>query len=134
MMHTITCAQCQVPFGLDDQTYTVLKQSSTNFHCPWGHSNYFPKGPTEAETLRTELNHAKQREARLRDEREAARSEAEHQRRRALGFQGQAAKVKKRVAAGTCPCCKRTFKQLAAHMASQHPEFSKEKVDEPADA
>lgn len=24
----------------------------------------------------------------------------------------------------TCPCCKRTFKQLAAHMKNKHPEFA----------
>jgi hypothetical protein len=27
------------------------------------------------------------------------------------------------VAAGVCPCCKRTVKQLAAHMKEKHPEF-----------
>lgn len=25
--------------------------------------------------------------------------------------------------AGMCPCCRRTFKQLAEHMKSKHPDF-----------
>lgn len=32
-------------------------------------------------------------------------------------------RLKKRAAAGVCPCCNRTVRQLAAHMATKHPEF-----------
>lgn len=28
-----------------------------------------------------------------------------------------------RVSAGTCPCCNRSFKQLAAHMKNKHPDY-----------
>jgi chemotaxis response regulator CheB len=35
----------------------------------------------------------------------------------------QLTKTKKRVANGVCPCCNRTFKQLARHMKAKHPEF-----------
>lgn len=31
-----------------------------------------------------------------------------------------------------CPCCNRTFKQLAAHMASQHPTFTPLDIDQGA--
>jgi hypothetical protein len=30
---------------------------------------------------------------------------------------------KERVSAGVCPCCTRTFQNLAQHMANQHPDF-----------
>jgi hypothetical protein len=32
-------------------------------------------------------------------------------------------RIKKRVAAGVCPCCNRSFKDLARHMAGQHPDY-----------
>lgn len=35
-------------------------------------------------------------------------------------------KLKRRVKAGVCPCCKRTFKQLVAHMKHKHPDFDVE--------
>lgn len=41
----------------------------------------------------------------------------------------RASKLKLRAANGVCPCCNRTFKQLAAHMSSQHPKYA-----EPTDA
>ena len=31
--------------------------------------------------------------------------------------------VKARVAHGVCPCCNRTFKQLARHMKTKHPDY-----------
>jgi hypothetical protein len=58
--------------------------------------------------------------------RQAAREalqEANHFRASRDGMKGALNKVKKRVAHGVCPCCNRTFKQLAAHMAKMHPEL-----------
>jgi hypothetical protein len=34
------------------------------------------------------------------------------------------ARLRKRAKHGVCPCCKRTFQQLARHMKQKHPEFS----------
>jgi hypothetical protein len=31
-------------------------------------------------------------------------------------------RIQKRTAAGVCPCCNRTFQQLARHMKTRHPE------------
>ena len=41
----------------------------------------------------------------------------------------KAAKTKliKRIKNGICPCCNRTFKQLAAHMKNKHPEYVEHK-------
>ncbi len=33
-------------------------------------------------------------------------------------------KVKKRAANGVCPCCNRTFSDLARHMKAKHPDFA----------
>ena len=38
-------------------------------------------------------------------------------------MKGQVTRIKKRVANGVCPCCNRTFKDLAAHMSTQHPDY-----------
>lgn len=37
---------------------------------------------------------------------------------------GVVTRLSKRASAGTCPCCNRTFKQLAAHMATKHQTFT----------
>lgn len=30
----------------------------------------------------------------------------------------------RRIAAGVCPCCRRSFTDLARHMSSQHPDYA----------
>ena len=52
-----------------------------------------------------------------------ARAEAKHQKNVARSQKAAKTRLKNRVASGVCPCCNRTFKQLAAHMSRQHPEF-----------
>lgn len=36
---------------------------------------------------------------------------------------GVVTRMKRRASVGTCPCCQRTFKQLAVHMKIKHPNF-----------
>jgi len=91
--------------------------------CPLGHEGV-PSGETKAQKLERQLQReraaADQVRAALNDERRAhERTEA---RRR-----GQAAaktRVMNRVAKGVCPCCSRTFQNMARHMACKHPEVA----------
>ena len=43
--------------------------------------------------------------------------------RRRAAAKGQLTKVKKRVGNGVCPCCTRSFTDLARHMESKHPAY-----------
>jgi hypothetical protein len=38
-------------------------------------------------------------------------------------------KIKNRVGHGVCPCCTRSFQNLARHMASEHPTFAAEAAE-----
>lgn len=93
------------------------------FFCPHGHEQFFTVGETEADKLRRERDQLKQQAARLIEEASDARREADTERRRSAAARGQVTKLKKRAAAGVCPCCNRTFQDLARHMAGKHPEF-----------
>lgn len=78
-------------------------------------------GRGEAVRLRERLRAERDRAARLAAERDQAEASAR-------AYKGAATKARKRAKAGTCPCCKRTFQQLARHMASQHPDFEPDAV------
>lgn len=56
---------------------------------------------------------------------QAHREAAQHQSR---AFKGVVTKLKKRAANGVCPCCNRTFVDLARHMAGKHPTFLAEEI------
>lgn len=78
---------------------------------------------TEATKLRRELDAARQREETIRQQLAENRA-ALQAKTAALAKKKLALKnANLRAAAGTCPCCKRTVRQMAAHISKKHPEF-----------
>lgn len=118
----VTCGACGIPFGLPENVYAARRDDGGKFYCPNGH--YIGYGTSAADKLRTEnkrlLDLAERRLAGL----YAAQDQAQAAERRRAAAKGQLTKVKKRVAAGVCPCCNRTFQNLADHMAGQHPDYA----------
>jgi hypothetical protein len=93
-----------------------------DIYCPLGHA-HVPAGPGAAEVERRRREQAETRARAIADQ-----LAAEH--RSHAATKGQLTKTRKRVAAGICPCCHRSFVQLARHMATKHPGFGADEVDE----
>lgn len=113
----ITCCNkdCGISFAVPKWWEQGKRENHSWFYCPNGHHQHFP-GETEAETLRRERDIAKQQVARAEQEASdayAAAAKAERETKR----------LKKRMSAGTCPCCQRTFSNMSVHMRKQHPDF-----------
>lgn len=125
-----TCWKCKERFGLADETEAMLRRSGKSFCCPWGHEAVFSPAPTEAEKLRKELDAERRRRQSAEQSIEYQRQMRQQAERSASAYKGQATKLRKRTKAGVCPCCNRTFQQLARHMASQHPNFAPEAEQE----
>lgn len=115
-----TCCKCGCVFGINDAVRARLLNNGETFYCTNGHGQHYTE--TEAQrharamaAKQAELD-AKQREltaakCRLLTEQEE-RVKAERKCRR----------MTKRIHAGVCPCCNRTFSNLARHMQTKHPE------------
>lgn len=93
-----------------------------SIYCPLGHEHR-PAGEGKAARLARELEEEKDRRARIAAARDRERARADENERRRIAQKAATTRLGKRAKAGTCPCCNRTFKQLARHMANQHPEF-----------
>lgn len=119
----LTMAGCGHVTALPSHTADQLRRSHKSFYCSTcGESNYFPgKSDIEKEREKTALaeKHMKWRE----EERDSARDAASRADYRARAYKGVVTKQRKRSVAGTCPCCNRTFQQLARHMKSKHPKY-----------
>lgn len=108
------CAACGVLFAMTWEFYDQRMKDGDkgSFYCPNGHGQHYSK-KSDAQLRAEAEERARQCEARLqseRDQRLAAERELKRQRQRAK--------------AGACPCCKRSFVQLARHMKSKHPDFA----------
>src|SRR6185369_17199772 len=111
----IQCGECDVHFALEKAYRKRRMNDHRNFYCPNGHSRYYP-GASDKEKLEKEIQGLKDS---LEYERgRAARNfeRSEQMERSARAYKGKLTSIKKRVSAGVCPVCQRTFKQVAQHM------------------
>lgn len=114
---------CGVTYGLNEPTRLARQQDHGNWYCTNGHVLRYPS-KSDAEIARDERDAARSlahREAVRRRETESRLQRAERRRAAAVG---QTTKLKNRIGNGVCPCCNRTFVDLARHMAGQHPNFT----------
>lgn len=110
----IGCGHCHLQHAVPDDFLKARKRDGADFYCPAGHRMSYGEGETAR--LRRQLDSARARETHARDQAEAAQ-------RSARGYKGAATRIRNRIANGVCPCCNRTFADLARHMAGQHPDF-----------
>lgn len=127
-MYVSDCPQCGVIFGITTELETNRRKDGQKFFCPNGHSMSW--SPDAEDKLRKEKAALEKQLAEqvasreryqqwLRNERESHAATE----RRLSAAKGQQTKLKKRIAHGVCPCCNRTFAEVARHMKRQHPEY-----------
>jgi hypothetical protein len=99
---------------MPESMYNRIRQTGGSFYCPTG--CHLGLGEGENDKLKKQLE-AKTAES---DRRWKLWRDTEKQ---LTAQKAATTRIKNRVAAGVCPCCKRTVKQMAAHMKSKHPDY-----------
>ncbi len=110
---TINCSECGTTFAIPVHFYKELHSSKRTWTCPNGHQRVFLAESVEAQ-LKKELATEKQR-------REMAEREVAMEKKRVEYAENVTKRLRKRIANGMCPCCKRSFQNLRRHMATKHP-------------
>lgn len=119
MMHAtttlteLTCGGCGITYAIPDAYLRQLHRTHASFWCPRGCVRHFP-GESDVERLQRQLRHARSRQTHLEDQRAAAE-------RSAAAYKGHLTRARRRAAAGVCPVCQRTVRQMADHIADKHP-------------
>lgn len=107
------CRTCGIYFQLP-KGYIDGCQKDPNqwFYCPAGHKWHFSE--SNEDKIRRERDQLKQSLA-FKDDLIANRDK-------------RIKRLEKRAAAGSCPCCQRTFSNMSRHMKTKHPEFVADNV------
>ena len=113
------CCECGIAVYGPNSVHGFRTKDAGWWYCINGHKQHWSE--SEADKLRRERDRLKQEGARLESEWRFAEDRAAKAERALF-------RAKKRSAAGTCPCCQRTFGNMATHMRKQHPEFVAENV------
>ncbi len=122
----LTCPVCgityAIPERLRDNAY-ARGGHEIMWYCPNGHQLGF--GDSERKRAKAEAKREADRASRLQARLDQTEASLRGQKARASRFKNDRDRERKRAAAGVCPCCNRTFQNLARHMDGQHPEFGK---------
>jgi hypothetical protein len=109
----IVCGQCGIKFAVPEDWRAAKQETGDGWYCPNGHCRAYTE--SDAAKYRRLLKEEKDRHVKtLSRLNETAIAEQK--------VTKELNRVKKRVHAGVCPCCNRTFQQLARHMKTKHPE------------
>lgn len=109
------CKTCGVVHYIPTAMYLGLQENGGYYHCPNGHQWGWNKAKEqELDRVHRERDRAVQEQARLADD--------------AVAKEKEIARLKKRSAAGVCPCCTRTFTNMSRHIKTKHPEMIAENV------
>jgi hypothetical protein len=108
--------QCGTLSTTPAEVYRFRRQEGGFNFCPNGHQWGWRRDGSDFEKMRRERDSLKQQLGRLADEAAETRRELER-------AEQTAKRLRKRAAAGTCPCCKRSFSHMAEHIKRRHPSF-----------
>lgn len=124
---TEECCKCHILFAMpQDLQQRAINDQSINFYCPKGHPQVYTSD--KIKTLEAQLQRSLEEATREAARRREAEQERDHHWIERKKTNTRFKHLKERVKAGVCPCCHRTFQQLAKHMALKHPSFAR---DEP---
>lgn len=117
-----TCCDCGVVFGIEANHQHHLRATGAWFFCPNGHRQHYTE--TEAQKLRKQLEREQRRRENVEAYARSVQDQNDAERKAHAVTKGKLTKVRKRIAAGACPCCRRSFQDLRRHMAGQHPDYA----------
>lgn len=114
-MTPMKCGECGVPFMVPRYFDDERQSTGKGWYCPNGHCRVYRKSKVQEleEKLANAQRQAQQQQMRALDATERAKT-----------TERQYLRIRQRIMAGVCPCCNRTFQNVARHMQTQHPEFS----------
>lgn len=109
---------CGVKVAIPDNLNRIAHEQGTALYCPVGHRFFFT---AEMDELKQKLEDEKGRRRMAQQRADYERDRADENERRRAAQKAATTKARKRHAAGVCPACQRSFKQLREHM--EHPDF-----------
>jgi hypothetical protein len=122
--NVITCSHddCCAQFAVPADVQATWRKNGTTFYCPYGHQSWYGEGSIAK--LTEQLDAAQQALVRERQHTAAALAREKMALHRERAQKAAKTKLKNRIKHGVCPCCTRTFQDLAKHMQTKHPDYN----------
>jgi hypothetical protein len=116
-LEKIDCPSCNALYALSSYYINRRRKDGRGWQCPYCANGTSFHGDDEISKLKKQLAEEQERK-------NHALADANILRSQVAAAMTAAEKLKKRAANGVCPCCTRTFSNVAQHMKQKHPEFA----------
>ena len=116
-MVEMQCGNCGTYHAIPKAMYDSAVEEGGFWNCPNGHSRGFKDGRRAREAVQRERDLLKQQLAQRDDDIREITAKLHKQ-------ESKVTRMKKRAAAGVCPCCNRQFQNLHLHMQSKHKDYA----------
>ena len=112
----IQCGACGTFHAIPKAMYDAALEDGGYWSCPNGHRRGYTEGRKQREAVVRERDLLKQRLAQRDDDILDLQRKLHKQ-------ENKVTRLKKRAAAGVCPCCNRQFQNLLTHMKTKHADY-----------
>lgn len=121
-LSTINCGQCGGIYAINERYRRQKEEKGGTWNCPycktgWGYAK------SKIQELRESIAEKERVLALERSRHDQTRAKLHETEKSVIAYKAASTRAKKRSAAGVCPCCHRTVKQMAQHIKSKHPEY-----------
>jgi hypothetical protein len=112
----VTSCWCGIKLAIPSELESYARRhKNKSVYCPLGHTFIYQN------TIEEQLARERKRLAATRDLLDA-------EQRSHAATRGHLTRARKRAKEGVCPCCNRTFANVARHVANKHPDFKPESL------
>lgn len=126
---TIYCYKCSIGFAVPASVRSRWQENGETFYCPNGHSQHYTE--SDIQKLQKQLAAVQRQKDWAEQNARSERLAREVTERRLIGQKAAKTRLRNRIKNGVCPCCTRSFANLAAHMKTKHPEFQADEDSSP---
>jgi len=122
----INCGCCGGTYAINERYREQQYRDGGSWNCPYCKTGWGYGENNERSNLEKKLEREKKLRRWAEENANKLLKSIDVANRRIAAHKGVSTRMKNRAKAGVCPCCTRTFKQLAAHMKNKHPDYVKE--------
>ena len=119
----INCGKCGGTYAINERYREQMYQQGGSWNCPYCECGWGYSQNNENSKLKEQIETLERSKKFLERQAENARNAERYQKNCARAQKAAKTRIKNRIKNGVCPCCNRTFKQLAAHMKNKHPNY-----------
>lgn len=119
----IHCGECGGSYAINERYREQQYKKGGTWTCPYCKTGWGYAGNSENAVLKKQLDEERERKLRALEEANQLRASMAAAGKVHAQTAGKLKALKKRAKHGVCPCCTRTFTNVARHMQTKHPEF-----------